>query len=224
MKTDLFQSCGNYWVFQICWHIECSSLAASSFRILNSSAEIPSLPLALFLVMLPKAHFLRSRMSGFRWVITLSWFCGSLRSFLCSYSVYNCHLYLISSASIRSILFLSNKGSLHETFPWSPIFLKDLESFPFCCFPLFLCIVRFRRLSYLSLLYSGTELCNSVLYIFPFLPCSLLLFFPQLFASLLRQRLCFLAFLFLWDGFGDCLLYNVMTICPWFFRHSVYQM
>ena len=22
MKTDLFQSCGNFWVFQICWHIE----------------------------------------------------------------------------------------------------------------------------------------------------------------------------------------------------------
>ena len=89
------------------------------FRILNSSAEVPSTPLALFLVMLPKAHFLRSRMSGFRWMITLSWFCRSLRSFLCSYSVYTCHLYLISSASVRSILFLSNKGSLHEMLPWS---------------------------------------------------------------------------------------------------------
>ena len=26
VKTDLFQSCGHYWVFQICWHIECSTL------------------------------------------------------------------------------------------------------------------------------------------------------------------------------------------------------
>ena len=26
MKTDLFQSCGHCWVFQICWHIECSTL------------------------------------------------------------------------------------------------------------------------------------------------------------------------------------------------------
>ena len=69
--------------------------------------------------MLPKAHFLRSKMSGFRWVITLSCFWRSLRSFLCSYSVYTCHLFLISSASVRSILFLFNKGSLHETFPWS---------------------------------------------------------------------------------------------------------
>ena len=24
IKTDLFQSCGHCWVFQICWHIECS--------------------------------------------------------------------------------------------------------------------------------------------------------------------------------------------------------
>ena len=29
------------WVFQICWHIECSTLIASSFKILNSSAGIP---------------------------------------------------------------------------------------------------------------------------------------------------------------------------------------
>ena len=33
MKTDLFQSCGHCWVFQICWHIECSIFMASSFRI-----------------------------------------------------------------------------------------------------------------------------------------------------------------------------------------------
>ena len=30
MKTDLFQSCGHCWVFQICWHIECSTFIASS--------------------------------------------------------------------------------------------------------------------------------------------------------------------------------------------------
>ena len=59
------QSCGHCWDFQICWHIECSTLTVSSFRILNSSAEIPSLPLALFIVMLPKAHLTsHSRMSG----------------------------------------------------------------------------------------------------------------------------------------------------------------
>ena len=109
MKTDLFQSCGHCWVFQICWHIECSNLSASSFRIWDSSAEIPSSPLALFVVILPKTYLtLRSRMSVSQvWVIIPLWLSGSLRSFLYSSSVYSCHLFLISSASVRSIQFLS---------------------------------------------------------------------------------------------------------------------
>ena len=70
MKTDLFQSCGHCWVFQICWHIECSTFTASSLMILNISSWIPSPPLALFVVMLPKAHLTsHSRMSGSRWMI-----------------------------------------------------------------------------------------------------------------------------------------------------------
>ena len=90
MKTDLFQSCGHCWVFQICWHVECSTFTASCFRIWKSSAGIPSPPLALFVVMLPKAHLTpHSRMSGSRWlwVITPLWLSGSLRPFLCSSSV-----------------------------------------------------------------------------------------------------------------------------------------
>ena len=47
MKTDLFLPCGHYLVFQICWHIEYSTLTALSFNIWNSSAGIPSPPLAL---------------------------------------------------------------------------------------------------------------------------------------------------------------------------------
>ena len=47
MKTDLFQSCDYCSVFQICWHIECSSFTASSFRIWSSSAEVSSPALAL---------------------------------------------------------------------------------------------------------------------------------------------------------------------------------
>ena len=38
------------------WHIECSTFTASSFRIWNSATGIPSPPLALFIVMLSKAH------------------------------------------------------------------------------------------------------------------------------------------------------------------------
>ena len=73
MKTDLFQSCGHCWVFQICWHSECSTFTASSRRIWNSSTGIPSPPLAWFIVMLSNAHLTSHlRMSGYRWVITLS--------------------------------------------------------------------------------------------------------------------------------------------------------
>ena len=55
------------------------------FRIWTSSTGIPSLPLALFVVRLPKVHLTsHSRMSGSRWVITPMWFSWSWRSFLYS--------------------------------------------------------------------------------------------------------------------------------------------
>ena len=73
MKTDLFQSCGHCWVFQICWHVERITFTAPSFRIWDSSTGIPSHPLALFIVMLPKAHLTSySRMSGSRWMMSQS--------------------------------------------------------------------------------------------------------------------------------------------------------
>ena len=69
------------WVFQICSHIEYSTLTASSFRIQNSSIGIPSPPLALFIVMLSKAHLTSySRISGSRWGITPLWLSGLWRS------------------------------------------------------------------------------------------------------------------------------------------------
>ena len=117
MKTDLFQSCGHCWVFQMCWHIECSTFTSSSFRIWNSSTGIPSPLLALFVVMLSKAHLTsHSRMSGSRWVITPSWLSGSWRSFLYSSSVYSCYLFFISSASVRSLPFLS---FIEPIFAWN---------------------------------------------------------------------------------------------------------
>ena len=130
MKTDLFQSCGHCWVFQICWHIECSTFTASSFRIWNSSTGIPSPPLGLFIVMLSKAHLTsHSKMSGSRLVITSSWLSGSRRSFLYSSSVYSCHLFLISSASVRSRPFLS---FIVHIFAWNiPLvsnFLEEISS------------------------------------------------------------------------------------------------
>ena len=123
-KLNLFQSYGHCWVFQICWHIECSTLSASSFRIWNSSAVIPSSPLDLLVVMLPKAHLTsHSRMSGCRWVITPLSLSGSLTSFFyfSINSVYSCYLFLLSSASVRSIPFLS---FIVPVFAWNIAFVS----------------------------------------------------------------------------------------------------
>ena len=117
----------------MCGHIECSTFTASSFRIWNSSAGISWPPVALFIVMLPKAHLTsHSRLSGSRWVITPLWLSQSWRSFLYSYSLYSCHLFLISSASVRSIPFLS---FVLLVFAWkipfvALIFLKRCLVFP----------------------------------------------------------------------------------------------
>ena len=117
------------WIFQICWHIECNTLTASSFRIWNSSTGMPSPPLVLFIAMLSKAHLTsHSRMSGSRWVITPLWLSGLWRSFLHS-CLYSCHLFLISYVSVRSIPFLS---FIAPIFAWnvplvSLIFLKSLS-------------------------------------------------------------------------------------------------
>ena len=56
---------------------------------------------------------------------------------------------------------------------------RNLCSFPFYYFTLFLCVDHLGRLAYLSLLFSGT--LHSFEYIFPFLLCLLLLLFSQLF-------------------------------------------
>ena len=56
METDLFQSYSHCWVFQICWHNEYTTFTESYFSIWNNSTWIPSPPLALFIMMLLKAH------------------------------------------------------------------------------------------------------------------------------------------------------------------------
>ena len=223
MKTDLFQSCGHCWVFQICWHIERSTLTASSFRIWNSSTGIPSPPLALFIVMLPKAHLTsHSRMSDCRWVTTPLWLSRSSRPFLYGSSVYSCHLFLISSASVRSIPFLS---FIVPIFPWnvsllSLIFLKRSLIFSILLFSYVFCVDHWGRLSYLSLLFFGT--LHSVRYIFPFLPCLLLLFFPQLFVKP-SQTTTLPSCISFSLGWLITASYTMLNLHPWFFRHSVYQ-
>ena len=149
----------------------------------NSSAGIPSPPPALFIVKLPKAHLTsHSRVSGSRWLTTPLWLSGSLRLFLYSYSVYSCHLFLISSASVRSLQFqFFNMPNLAWNAPMiSPIFLKRSLVFTMIFSPLFLCIVHLRRF-YLFLLFSGT--LHWVGCIFPFFPCLSHCFFLQLFVK-----------------------------------------
>ena len=112
------------------WAQHFNSIVFKDF--LNSSAGIPSPPLALFVVMLPKAHLTsHSRMSGHKWMTTefskydhwpSQWplcLSVSLRPFLYSSSVSSWH-FLISSASVKSLQFLSFIVylSLHEMVPW----------------------------------------------------------------------------------------------------------
>ena len=104
MKSDIFQSCGHCWVFQICWHIECNIFTASSFRIWSSTTGIPSPPLVLFIVMLPKAHLTsHSRISGSWWVITPSWLSGSLRSFFVQFYVFLSSLIILCFFYVHTI-------------------------------------------------------------------------------------------------------------------------
>ena len=181
MKIDLFQSCGHCWVFQICWPTECSTFTASSFRIWNSSAGIPSPSLVLFIVMLSKAHLTsHSRMSGPRWVIIPLWLSGSRRCVLYSSSVYPCHLFLISSASVKSALFVLYCAHLWWNVPLvSLIFLTRSLFFPILLFSSnFLhCLVRKAFLSHRVILWNSAF---RWIYL-SFSPLLLLLFLSQLF-------------------------------------------
>ena len=164
--------------------------------------------------MLPKAHLpSHSKMSGSRWGITPSWWSGSWRSFLYSSSVYSCHLFLISSASVRSIPFLS---FIVLIFAWnvplvSLIFLKRSQVFPILLFSS-ISLHWSQRKAFLSLL---AILWNSAFRCFylSFSPLPFTSFFSQLFVRPPQQPFCLFALLFLRDGFDHCLLYNIMNFC-----------
>ena len=127
--------------------------------------------------MLPEAHLtIHSRMSGSRWVTTPLWLSRSLRHFWYSSFVYSCHLFLISSASFRSWLFLC---FIVLTFAWnvplvSPVFLRRSLVFPILLFSSVSLHCSLRKLFYLSLLFFGP--LHSLGYVFPFLFCFSLLF------------------------------------------------
>ena len=132
------------------------------------------------------------------WVITLSWLSGSWRSFSYCSSVYSCHLFLISSASFRSIPFLSFIMSI---FVWnvpliSQIFMKRSLGFPILSCLYFFPLITEEGCLILSLLF-GT--LHSIGYIFPFLLCLSPPFFSQLHV-VLPQTSIFPFCMFFWGG------------------------
>ena len=139
MTTGLSQACGHCWVFHICWHIECSTFTASTFRIWNSSNGIPSPPLTLLVVTFLKAHLtLHSKLSDCRWRLTPLQLSGSLRSFLYSSSMYSCHLFLISFASAAAAKSLQSCLTLCDPIDSSLAFLGfSRQASPYCFCPLF---------------------------------------------------------------------------------------
>ena len=142
-----------------------------------------------------------------------SWLSGSWRSFLYRFSVHSCHHFLTSSASVRSIPFLS---FVEPVFAWnvplvSLIFLKRSLVFSILLFSSISLHWSLRK-AFLSLLAILWNLVFKWVY---------LSYSPLLLASLLFTAICkassdsqfaFFAFLFVGDGLAPCLLYSVMNL------------
>ena len=130
----------------------------------------------------------------------------SLWRFSYSSSVHSCYLFLISSASVRSLTFVSFIVPLV-----APILLSNLYFLQFYYFPLILAVFTYEDFL-ISPCYS-LEICISLSISFPFLFALHLSSFLSCFQDLLRQLLCLLTFVFLGDGFGHHFPYNV-TLHP----------
>ena len=213
MRIDLSQSCGHCWAFQICWHTECSTLIASSFRIWNSLAEIPSPSLDLLTAVLPKAYLTsHSRMSGSGWVTTPWWLSESL-----SFFVQFFHVFFPSLLDLFCFYYIFTVSIVY----WAHLWMKfSFDIFNFL-----------EEISSLSS--SDVFLCFFALFIdedlFVF-PCYSLLFFLQLFVKppqMTTLPSCFslsLGWIYLLPPIQYCgpLAIVLQTIClldliPWFY-------
>ena len=163
--------------------------------------------------MLSKAYLtLQSRMSGFRWVITPLWLSGSWSSCLYHSSVYSCHLFSISSASVRFIPFMS---FIVPIFAWnvpfvSLNFLEKISGLSHSVVSLYFFTLIAEESFLISPCYS-LELCIQMHISFLFL---LLLFFSQLFIRPPQTTILSFVFLFLRDSLDHCLLYTDTKLCP----------
>ena len=121
-------------------------------------------------------------MSDFRWVTTPSWLSRSLRPFLCS-SVFHCPLFLISPASVRSLLFLSSTVPFFEwNVAWiAAVFLHRSLVFPILLFPSTSSCCSFKK----ACLYLLTILWKSA-FSWVYLSLSLLPFASSLFSAICK--------------------------------------
>ena len=113
-------------------------------------------------------------------------------------SVYSCHIFLISSVSVRFLLFLSFIVLYSLD---SSNFLEEASSLP-----------HFKK-AFLSPL---TILWNSA-FSWIYLSLSFLHFLSILLPTIYKAssgKHCLLAFPFLWNGFGHCFHYNVTEFHP----------
>ena len=171
-------------------------------------------------------------------MITLSWLSGPWRLLLYSLSVCschliffffliylffylkdNCHLFLISSSSVGFLPFLF---FIVPIFAWnvplvSLILLNRSLVFPILLFSSI--SLHFFLKTFLSLL--GTLHLDG--FIFPLIFfASHFSYFLSCLVGLLTQPFALLA-LFVGDGFDHCLLYDIMSLHPFFFWPLVYQ-
>ena len=164
--------------------------------------------------MFPKAHFTsHSRMYDTRLVTTSCWLSRSLRPFLYSSFVYYCHLFLIYCAYVRSLQLLSFTMLIlaWEVPLVSPIFLKKSLVFLVLLFSS-IYLHCLRRPSYLSLLFLGFCIQLGISFLSP-LPFAFLLFSAICYTSS-DHHFALMDFFFWGDGFGHCLMYNIMNFHP----------
>ena len=147
---------------------------------------------------------------------------GSWRSFLYTSFVYSCHLFLISSASVRSIPFLSFIMPIFAWifFPGISNFSEEISSLSHSIIFLYFFAMITEKGFLISPCYS-LELCIllgiSFLFSFAFHFSSFLSYLK----GLLGQPFCLFAFIFLGDGFDHCLLYDIRNLPPQFFKQSI---
>ena len=130
-----------------------------------------------------------------------------------SSSVYSCHLFLISSASIRFFPFLSFIVSLCMKCSLGiSNFLEEISSLSHAIAFLYYFALITEEGFLISLLFFGT--LHSYGYIFPFLLFFSLLFFSQLFVRPPQTAILLFCISFLWGWLDPCLLYNVTNLHP----------